>query len=160
MKFCAIFLRIPASNGGYGLLNVSSSISTSSPLSGPSSLLIRMPERVAQTALTFCLLPLVSSQHSSQRELSGSVILVGISYSQLHHCSTEKTEDLHVIPRASHAGPCLPLQHHLLPPFPSLRHHVTFSSSSAVGGFLFSLPPRQSILQVKHHFLWKVLFYP
>lgn len=36
-------------------------------LSGPSSLLIRMPERVAQTALTFCLLPLVSSQHSSQR---------------------------------------------------------------------------------------------
>ena len=32
MKFCAIFLRIPASNGGYGLLNISSSISTSSPL--------------------------------------------------------------------------------------------------------------------------------
>lgn len=88
-----------------------------------------MPERVAQIALTFCLLPLVSFQHSSQRELSGSIVLVGISHSQLHHCSKEKDEDLHGIPRASHAGPWLTLQQHLLPPSP---HSGTMSLSQAL----------------------------
>lgn len=127
------------------------------PLSRPSSLLIRMPERVAQTALTFCLLPLVSSQHSSQRAFwkrnssrdilfTASPLLHGENWRP--SCDPQGLTCWSLPPSAaSSAAPFL------------LRHHVTFSSSSAGGGFLFSLPPCQSILQVKHRFLWKVLFY-
>ena len=96
-------------------------------------------------------LPLASSQHSSQRELSGSTILVRIAHSQLLHSSEEKDEnpswDLQGLtcwsPPNSAAVPSAT--------FPLTFAPCIFLKLFCFGCFLFPLPPCLSIFQIKHH---------